>query len=250
MIRGIMGKKIGMTQIFDTEGNITPVTVVEAGPCTILGLKDAVVKRDGSASAGKHKVVLGYEAVKETRLQKPVLGFFKKIGQTPLKHVKEFESADNKDYKVGDQLKADLFKAGDFVDVTGTSIGKGFQGGMVRWNWNGGPAAHGSMHHRRVGSIGSSSDPSRVYKGQHMPGHMGMDTVTVQSLRIMRVDADQNLILVKGAVPGHKNGVVVINKSKKRAFRSLDEVKASQSTVKKNPMKQSKAAVGKTTAKK
>ena len=214
MIRGIMGKKIGMTQIFDTEGNITPVTVVEAGPCKVLGLKDKPLK-----------VVLGYEAVKETRLKKPLLGFFKKIGQAPLRHVKEFESADNKDYKVGDLLKADLFKAGDFVDVTGTSIGKGFQGGMVRWNWSGGPAAHGSMHHRRVGSIGASSDPSRVYKGQHMPGHMGMDTVTVQSLRVMRVDADQNLILVKGAVPGHKNGVVVINKSKKRAFCSLEEKK-------------------------
>lgn len=238
MIRGIMGKKIGMTQIFDTEGNITPVTVVEAGPCTVLGLRDKP----------RTKVVLGYETVKETRLQKPRLGYFKKLGQTPLKHIKEFESADNKDYKVGDQLKADLFKAGDFVDVTGTSIGKGFQGGMVRWNWNGGPAAHGSMHHRRVGSIGSSSDPSRVYKGQHMPGHMGMDTVTVQSLRVMRVDADQNLILVKGAVPGHKNGVVVINRSKKRAFRSLDEVKTAQSSVKKNPMKQSKASAGKTAA--
>jgi len=246
MIRGIMGKKIGMTQIFDTEGNITPVTVVEAGPCTVLGLKDPV--KGGSASGGKHKVVLGYESVKETRLKKPILGFFKKIGQTPLKHVKEFESADNKDYKIGDQLKADLFKAGDFVDVTGTSIGKGFQGGMVRWNWRDGPAAHGSMHHRRVGSIGSSSDPSRVYKGQHMPGHMGMDTVTVQSLRVMRVDADQNLILVKGAVPGHKNGVVVINRSKKRVFRSLEEKKVSTSAVKKNPMKQSKAATGKTVA--
>ena len=238
MIRGIMGKKIGMTQIFDNEGNITPVTVVEAGPCTVLGLKDKPLK-----------VVLGYEPVKETRLQKPVLGFFKKMGQAPLKHIKEFESADNKDYKVGDQLKADLFKAGDFVDVTGTSIGKGFQGGMVRWNWNGGPAAHGSMHHRRVGSIGSSSDPSRVYKGQHMPGHMGMDTVTVQSLRVMRVDADQNLILVKGAVPGHKNGVVVINRSKKKAFRSLEEKKETVA-VKTNPMKQSKAAAAGKTAKK
>ncbi len=237
MIRGIMGKKLGMTQIFDNEGNITPVTVVEAGPCTVLGLKEK-----------PSKVVLGYEPVKETRLKKPVLGYFKKIGLSPLKHIKEFESADNKDYKVGDQLKADLFKAGDFVDVTGTSIGKGFQGGMVRWNWNGGPAAHGSMHHRRVGSIGSSSDPSRVYKGQHMPGHMGMDTVTVQSLRIMRVDADQNLLLVKGAVPGHKNGVVVIRISKKRAFRSLEEKKA-VSAAPRNPMKQSKAAAAKTTKK-
>ena len=221
MIRGIMGKKIGMTQIFDNEGNITPVTVVEAGPCTVLGLKDLPAKRGVTANGSRHKVVLGYGEVKETRLQKPVLGYFKKVGQTPLKNVKEFESTDNKDYKIGDLLKADLFKAGDFVDVTGTSIGKGFQGGMVRWNWNGGPAAHGSMHHRRVGSIGSSSDPSRVYKGQHMPGHMGMDTVTVQSLRVMRVDADNNLILVKGAVPGHKNGVVVINKSKKNTKYQL-----------------------------
>jgi large subunit ribosomal protein L3 len=143
----------------------------------------------------------------------------------------------------------DLFKAGDFVDVTGTSIGKGFQGGMVRWNWNGGPAAHGSMHHRRVGSIGSSSDPSRVYKGQHMPGHMGMDTVTVQSLRVMRVDADLNLILLKGAVPGHKNGFVVINRSKKKAFRSLEEKKEA-AAVKRNPMKQSKAGAKAATTKK
>jgi large subunit ribosomal protein L3 len=250
MIRGIMGKKIGMTQIFDTEGNITPVTVVEAGPCTVLGLKDiplSAAKRGGSVQFCGGKVILGYEPVKEARLKKPVLGYFKKIGMTPLKHVKEFESADNKDYKIGDQLKADLFKAGDFVDVTGTSIGKGFQGGMVRWNWSGGPAAHGSMHHRRVGSIGASSDPSRVYKGQHMPGHMGMDTVTVQSLRVMRVDADQNLILVKGAVPGHKNGVVVINKSKKKAFCSLEEKKETVA-VKRNPMKQSKASAGKTAA--
>jgi large subunit ribosomal protein L3 len=238
MIRGLMGKKVGMTQIFDNEGNIIPVTLVEVGPCTVLGLKDKP----------RAKVVLGYLPVKETRLQKPLLGFFKKNNVNPLKHVKEFESTDNKDYAVGQEIKADVFQAGEFVDVTGTSIGKGFQGGMVRWNWNGGPAAHGSMHHRRVGSIGSSSDPSRVYKGQHMPGHMGMDTVTVQSLRVMRVDADKNLILVKGAVPGHKNGVVLINKSKKKAFRSLDE-KKEVVVSKKNPMKQSKASAGKTAKK-
>lgn len=237
MIRGLMGKKVGMTQIFDTEGNIIPVTVVEAGPCTILGFKDK-----------PSKVVLGFQQTKENRLQKPVLGFFKKAGVNPLRHIKEFKSTDNKDYKIGQELKADFFQAGDFVDVTGTSIGKGFQGGMVRWNWNGGPAAHGSMHHRRVGSIGSSSDPSRVYKGQHMPGHMGMDTVTVQSLRVMRVDADNNLILVKGCVPGSKNGLLYINKSFKKAFRSLDE-KRETVAVKRNPMKQSKAAAGKTAKK-
>ncbi len=233
MIRGIMGKKVGMTQIFDGEGNLIPVTVVEAGPCTVLGLKD-----------NPTKVTLGYLPVKETRLQKPVLGFFKKAGVTPLKFVREFKSTDNKELKVGQEFKADFFKAGDFVDVTGTSIGKGFQGGMVRWNWGGGPAAHGSMHHRRVGSIGSSSDPSRVYKGQHMPGHMGMDTVTVSNLRVMRVDADSNLILVKGAVPGHKNGLVLINKAKKKAWRSLED-KRENIVVKRNPMKQSKAAAKK-----
>ena len=237
MIRGLMGKKMGMTQIFDKEGNTIPVTVVEVGPCTVLGVKEK-----------PNKVTLGFGSVKESRLNNPSLGYFKKLGVTPLKHVKEFESTDNKDYKVGQEIKADVFKAGEYVDVSGTSIGKGFQGGMVRWNWNGGPAAHGSMHHRRVGSIGSSSDPSRVYKGQHMPGHMGMDSVTVQSLRVMRVDADQNLILVKGCVPGHKNGVVVINRSKKKSFKSLDE-KIEVVAIKRNPMKQSKAAAGKTAKK-
>src|SRR4051812_22443864 len=129
-----------MTQIFDDEGTITPVTVVEAGPCMILGLKEKPVK-----------VILGFSPAKESRLKKPQLGFFKKAGVAPMKHIKEFFSSDNKDYKVGQELKADCFKAGDYVDVTGTSIGKGFQGGMVRWNWKGGPGAHGSMHHRRVG---------------------------------------------------------------------------------------------------
>ncbi len=233
MILGLMGKKLGMTQIFDNEGNTIPVTLVEAGPCTILSLKDKP----------KTKVVLGYLPVKESRLQKPVLGFLKKSGAGPVKHIKEFASSDNKDYKIGQEIKADFFQPGDFVDVTGTSIGKGFQGGMVRWNWSGGPAAHGSMHHRRVGSIGSSSDPSRVYKGQHMPGHMGHQTTTVQSLRVMRVDMDNNLILVKGCVPGHKNGLLYINKSKKKAHRSLDE-KKELVAVKRNPMKQSKAKVG------
>src|SRR3990167_7278640 len=233
MIRGLMGKKVGMTQIFDNEGNIVPVTVVEAGPCTILGL------REKSASGGK--VVLGYAPVKETRLKKPESGFFKKIGVAPLKHINEFFSSDNKDYKVGQELKADLFKAGDFVDVTGTSIGKGFQGGMVRWNWSGGPAAHGSMHHRRVGSIGASSDPSRVFKGQHMPGHMGAEQGTVQGLRVLVVDMENDVLLIKGAIPGYRSGYVSVNRSQKKTYKSLDEkpvaVKKSR-----NPMKQSKGA--------
>ena len=198
-----------------------------------MGLKESPIK-----------VVLGYQSVKENRLNKPVGGFFKKIGVAPLKRVREFGSTDNKDYKIGQEIKADFFKAGDFVDVIGTSIGKGFQGGMVRWNWSGGPAAHGSMHHRRIGSNSPSSDPSRTYKGKHMPGHMGMDTVTMQGLRVMRVEADQNLILVKGAVPGAKNGLIIVNKSKKKAHRPLDE-KREVVAIKRNPMKQSKAAAGK-----
>lgn len=237
MIRGLMGKKVGMTQIFDNEGNIIPVTVVETGPCTILGLKE-----------NPNKVVLGFQTVKENRIKKPMAGFFKKIGVTPLKNVREFQSTDNKDYKVGQEIKADLFRAGDYVDVTGTSIGKGFQGGMVRWNWSGGPAAHGSMHHRRIGSNSSSSDPSRTYKGKHMPGHMGHDTVTVQGLRVMRVETDQNLILVKGCVPGSKNGLVIVNRSLRKAYRSLDE-KNEVVAIKRNPMKQSKASVAKTAKK-
>lgn len=237
MIRGLMGKKVGMTQIFDNEGIITPVTVVEVGPCTVLGLKE-----------NPNKVVLGYQTVKENRLKKPEAGFFKKIGVSPLKRIREFTSTDNKDYKIGQEIKADYFKAGDFVDVTGTSIGKGFQGGMVRWNWSGGPAAHGSMHHRRIGSNSASSDPSRTYRGHHMPGHMGMDTVTVQGLRVMRVEIEQNLLLIKGCVPGAKNAFIVVNISKKKAFRALDE-KKEMVAVKRNPMKQSKAAAGKTAKK-
>jgi large subunit ribosomal protein L3 len=230
MIRGLLGKKIGMTQIFDAEGNIIPVTAVEVGPCFVLAVKD-----------NPKKVLLGFDAAKESRLNKPQAGFFKKIGVTPLRKLEEVTSTDNTDYTVGKEIKADFFKAGDFVDVTGTTIGKGFQGGMKRWNWGGGPAAHGSMHHRRVGSIGSSSDPSRVYKGQHMPGHMGTDTQTVQNLRVLAVDAEKNLILVKGAVPGHKNGYLTVNKSLKKAYRSLEEKRESVA-IKRNPMKQSKAA--------
>lgn len=234
MIRGLMGKKVGMTQIFDNEGNIIPVTIVEAGPCTVLGLKE-----------NPTKVVLGYQPVKENRLNKPTGGFFKKIGVSPLKRIREFASSDNKEYKIGQEIGADFFKPGDFVDVMGTSIGKGFQGGMVRWNWSGGPAAHGSMHHRRIGSNSSSSDPSRTFKGHHMPGHMGMDTVTVQGLRIMRVEPEYNLILVKGSVPGSKDGFLVINKSRKKLSRSLEEKKEIVA-IKRNPMKQSKAkAAGK-----
>ncbi len=231
MISGLIGKKLGMTQIFNHDGNIIPVTVVEAGPCTILKTIDAPLK-----------VMLGYGLLKESRVKKPQQGFFKKIGVAPLGMIREFRSSDNKDYKAGQEIKADLFKAGDFVDVTGVSIGKGFQGGMKRWGWKGGPASHGSMHHRRVGSIGSSADPSRVWKGHHMPGHMGNRTATTQSLRVMQVDAENNLLLLKGSVPGFDSGYITIQRSKKKVFKPLDEVKVVVEK-KKNPMKQAKAKV-------
>lgn len=231
MIRGLLGKKLGMTQIFDKDGNIIPVTVVEAGPCTVLEVKES-----------PDKVKLGFGAEKESQVSKSQQGFFKKIGVAPLRIVKEFQSTDNAEYKVGQEIKADFFKPGDFVDVTGISIGKGFQGGMKRWHWNGGPAGHGSMHHRRVGSIGASADPSRTLRGTNMPGHMGSKKATVQGLCVMGVDADHNTILIKGAVPGHQNTILTINRSKKKAFKDLNEVKAF--IVRKvNPMKQSKAKV-------
>ncbi len=229
MIRGLLGRKIGMTQIFDKEGNVLPVTVVKTGPCAILALKDSPAK-----------VQVGFESVRESNLKKPQAGYYKKLGVNPLRIIREFDSTDNKDYKVGQELKADVFKAGDFVDVSGISKGKGFSGGMKRWNWSGGPKGHGSMHHRRVGSIGASADPSRTFRGTHMPGQMGSERVTVQSLRVMEVNAEQDLLLIKGAVPGPRNAILEIHISKKKKFQSLEEKKAVV-IHKKNPMKQSKA---------
>jgi len=230
MIRGLLGRKLGMTRIFNKEGNVIPVTVIEAGPCPILELKEEP----------KKKVALGFEQMKEGRLKKPQAGFFKKAGVEPCRIIQEFESADNSGYEVGQEIKVDIFQAGDFLDVSSISKGKGFQGGMKRWNWSGGSAAHGSMHHRRVGSIGASAHPSRTFKGTHMPGHMGNERVTVQGLRVMKVDIDNNIILVKGAVPGYKSCLLELCRSKKRQFQSLDEKPASVVT-KRNPMKQSKA---------
>ncbi|MCK5178515.1 MAG: 50S ribosomal protein L3 [Candidatus Omnitrophica bacterium] len=229
MIRGLLGKKLGMTQIFDKNGNIVPVTVVEAGPCTVLEVKES-----------PDKIKLGFQTERKSRINKAQEGFFKKIGVDSLRIVKEFYSTDNAEYKVGQEIKADFFKAGDFVDVTGISIGKGFQGGMKRWHWSGGPAGHGSMHHRRVGSIGASADPARTLRGTNMPGQMGSKKATVQGLCVMEVDAETNTILIKGAVPGHQNTILTINRSHKKAFKDLNEVKPF--VIRKvNPMKHSKA---------
>ncbi len=229
MIRGLLGKKIGMTQVFDAEGNTVAVTVVEAGPCRVLSLVEKPVK-----------IKLGFEEKRESRVRKPELGVFKKANVPAMRLVREISSTDNKNYQVGQEIKADIFKPGDYVDVCGISRGKGFQGGMVRWNWSGGGAAHGSMHHRRIGSAGSSAWPSRTFRGHHMPGHMGMDRVTVQGLRVIQVDPVNNLVLIKGAVPGHRNSFVTILLSKKKVFRPLGEVRATAEKSR-NPMKQSKA---------
>lgn len=200
---GLLGKKIGMTQVFTEDGKQISVTAIEAGPCPVLTVKEKSVQ-------------IGFEPVKEARAKKPMLGFFKKINISPYKLIKEIQKEPAKDYKIGEELKVDLFKAGDFVDVTGTSIGKGFQGGMKRWNWKGGPKTHGSMSHRRPGSIGSTTTPGRVWKGHHLPGHMGAARVTVQNLKVVKIDAQNNLLLIKGAIPGHKNGYVIIRRAKKK----------------------------------
>lgn len=200
---GILGKKIGMTQIFSEAGHRTSVTAIEAGPCAVLAIKN-------------NSLQLGFEHISEKRLKKPISGYFKKLNVSPRRLIQEVVKDPSKEYKVGDEVKVDLFKPGDFVDISGTSLGKGFQGGMKRWHWKGGPETHGSTSHRRVGSIGSTTTPGRVWKGHHMPGHMGCVKVTVQNLKVVRVDAANNLLLVNGAVPGHKNSYLVIRKAKKK----------------------------------
>lgn len=196
----ILGRKIGMTQIFSEDGKRISVTAIEAGPCAVLAVKTRTVQ-------------LGFDAAKENRLKKPLLGYFKKLNIAPRKVIREVLREPVKEYRVGEELKADIFKAGDFVNITGISKGKGFAGGMKRWGWHGGPKTHGSTSHRRIGSLGSSTTPGRVWKGQHLPGHMGAHQVTVQNLAVVKVDAENNLLLLKGAVPGAKNTYLLIRKA-------------------------------------
>lgn len=207
---GLLGKKIGMTQIFSEDGKMAGVTVIEAGPCPILAVKEKSVQ-------------IGFDPANEKRVKKPILGHFKKINISPRKFIREVLKEASKEYKVGQELKVDLFKPGDFVDIRGVSIGKGFQGGMKRWHWHGGPQTHGSTSHRRVGSIGSTTTPGRVWKGHHLPGHMGAKTSTTQNLRVMKIDLEKNLLLVKGSVPGHKNSYLVIRKAKKKTVKATSQ---------------------------
>ena len=206
MIQGILGKKLGMTQVFVADGRRIPVTVVEAGPCT-------VVQKKTESTDGYNALQVGFEAKKSHRVNKPMMGHFKKADQGAFTTLREL-AADNVDeYQVGDQITCDsVFKAGDIVDVTGTSKGKGFQGVIKRWGFSGGRATHGSKFHRGPGSIGMSASPARVHRGKKMPGQMGNARVTQQNLEIVEVRADQNLILVKGAIPGPNQGLVLIRK--------------------------------------
>lgn len=207
-MKSIIGKKLGMTQIFLEDGTRVPVTVIQAGPCYVVQKKTA--DRDGYSA-----VQVGFESVAAANVNKPYLGHCTKSGHGVFRHLREFKNDQVESLSVGDELTVEQFSADDVIDVTGTSIGKGFQGVIKRWNFKGGRASHGSRFHRAPGSIGASATPSHVFKNKKMPGQMGNVKVTVQRLKIVRVDVADNLLLIKGAVPGHKNSIITIKKSVK-----------------------------------
>ena len=207
MVTGIIGKKVGMTQLFGADGVVHPVTVIKAGPCVVAQVKTA-------ATDGYEAVQLGLVEPKPTKENKPTAGHFKKAGVPPTRVRRELKvNAGGDPLKAGDQVSVGMFTDGERVDVIGTSKGKGFQGVMKRHNFRGGAASHGSMFHRAPGSIGASSYPSRVVKGMRMGGHMGADRVTTRNIKVLRVDAENNLLLVEGSVPGGPNAIVVIRKA-------------------------------------
>lgn len=212
MKKGIVGRKLGMTQVFDDAGRAVPVTVIEAGPCVIVQKK--TVETDGY-----NAIQVGFGDVAEKRLSKPEKGHFTRAGQKPKRVLNELRLESVDGLEVGQELKADVFQQGDLVDVTGTSIGKGFAGAIKRHNFRRGPMAHGSKYHRRVGSLGTggrmSGGGGRVFKGRRMPGHLGGERITIQALRVVSVDAERNLIMIRGAVPGPKGSTVTIKDSVK-----------------------------------
>ncbi|MBU7320434.1 MULTISPECIES: 50S ribosomal protein L3 [Paenibacillus] len=208
MTKGILGKKLGMTQVFTPEGLVVPVTVIQAGPCTVLQKKD-------SENDGYEAIQIGFADKKEKNANKPELGHAKKAGATPKRYVKELRGVQISEYEVGQEIKADVFSEGEFVDVTGTSKGKGFQGVIKRHNQSTGPMAHGSRYHRGPGSMGSIQ-ANRVPKGKKLPGHMGTETVTIQKLEVVKVDVERNVLLIKGSIPGPKNSFVTIKSSVKK----------------------------------
>ena len=208
MSKGLIGKKVGMTQIFDEKGMVIPVTVIEAGPCVVSQVK--TVETDGY-----NAVQLGFGEIKSNKVNKPMAGHFAKANVEAKKHLREFRVDDVQNVKVGDEVKVDTFEQGDKVDVQGISKGKGFQGVIKRHGQHRGPMGHGSMYHRRPGSMGATSTPGRVFKGKKLPGHMGVQKITIQNLEVVKVDMDKNVLLVKGSVPGPRGAILKIRTSVK-----------------------------------
>ncbi len=209
MQKAIMGRKLGMTQVFAEDGKVTPVTVIEAGPCVITQKK--TVETDGYSA-----VQMGFADKKESKMTKPLKGHFDKAGVPYKRFLCEFRLDNTEELNVGDVVKADTFEAGEAVDVTGRSKGKGYAGTIKRWGTHRGPMTHGSGYHRGVGSLGACSSPSRVFKGKKLPGHLGNERVTIQNLDIVKVDTERNLLLVKGAVPGPKGGLLYIKDTNRK----------------------------------
>ncbi len=208
MKKAILGKKLGMTQLFGEDGILIPVTVIEAGPCRVIQKKTA-------ENDGYEAVQVGFMEKKEKHTTKPLQGHFKKAGTGYMKYLKEFKLDNAAEMNVGDEIKADVFAEGETVDVTGISKGKGFAGTIKRWGTHRGPMTHGSGYHRGPGSMGACSTPSRVMKGKRLAGHLGVEKVTVQNLSIVKIDAEKNILAIRGAVPGPKGGLVVIKNSVK-----------------------------------
>ena len=208
MKKAILGKKLGMTQIFAEDGTLVPVTVIEAGPCSVVQKK--TVEIDGYSA-----VQVGFVDKKEKKANKPEKGHFAKAGVSVKRYVKEFKLDGAADMNVGDEIKVDVFEAGEMIDVTGTSKGHGYAGTIKRWGTHRGPMSHGSHYHRGPGSLGACSSPSRVFKGKRLPGHYGVETVTIQNLDLVKVDTERNLLLVKGSVPGPKGGLLIIKNAVK-----------------------------------
>lgn len=210
MAKAILGRKLGMTQIFTEEGQVVPVTVVESG-------NNVVVQSKTVENDGYNAIQIGFGAIKESKVNSPMKGHFAKAGVAPVKFIREMRLENASEYNVGDTINVDIFSAGELVDVTGTSKGKGFAGGIKRHNFARGPMGHGSKSHREPGSTGAmiSGHGGRVLKGKKLPGHMGSEKVTVQRLTVVRVDADRNLLLIKGAIPGPKKGLVVVKSTVK-----------------------------------
>lgn len=208
MKKAILGKKIGMTQIFDENGKVVPVTVVEATPCVVVQKK--TIQKDGYDA-----IQVGFGEVREKLVNKPKKGHYAKAGVSLKRKLKEFRLEDCSTYEVGQEITVNVFVAGEKIDVSGVSKGKGFQGVIKRWNANRGPMTHGSKFHRAVGSMGASSDPSKTFKNKHMPGHMGAVNTTVQNLEVVKIIAEKNLILIKGGIPGPNKGTVVIRNAVK-----------------------------------